>query len=431
MIARFAAPVPFSRFRRFWLLLLLISALGLPAAPAAGQSSPGAPNLVSDGAALRLSGASRFETSARVAAALWPEGAKTVLIATGSDYPDALAGGALAAARSAPLLLTPRDKLEDSVRQQLLAWSPEEILILGGEAAVSKSVERELRDLFGPVVRRIAGRTRYETAAAAATEAGRDGNGFVALATGLDYPDAVAAGALTAGASPVPTLLVAGDQLVVPPRSGEVALLIGGPGVLSEQVAASARARARDVGRLSGPNRFATSQAVADYALRRRLSGRTPLVIATGGNFPDALVAGAAAGRAGGPVLLIPRDGPTIDQEQWISRNRGRFTGAIVLGGPAAVSEAARTRVQALLRGAAPRQQPPPPPPPQAAPPKTSPPPSSPPRGCHPSYPTVCIPPPPPDLDCKHIPYRRFPVRPPDPHRFDADKDGIGCESDR
>ena len=48
---------------------------------------------------------------------------------------------------------------------------------------------------------------------------------------------------------------------------------------------------------------------------------------------------------------------------------------------------------------------------------------------CDPSYPTVCIPPPPPDLDCGDIPYRNFTVLPPDPHRFDADNDGIGCES--
>ncbi len=47
---------------------------------------------------------------------------------------------------------------------------------------------------------------------------------------------------------------------------------------------------------------------------------------------------------------------------------------------------------------------------------------------CDPSYPDVCIPPPPPDLDCKDIPYRRFRVLPPDPHRFDGDHDGIGCE---
>ncbi|HAX24696.1 MAG TPA: hypothetical protein DCX80_06615 [Chloroflexi bacterium] len=48
---------------------------------------------------------------------------------------------------------------------------------------------------------------------------------------------------------------------------------------------------------------------------------------------------------------------------------------------------------------------------------------------CDPAYPDVCIPPPPPDLSCKDIPYRRFRVLPPDPHGFDRDGDGIGCES--
>jgi len=48
---------------------------------------------------------------------------------------------------------------------------------------------------------------------------------------------------------------------------------------------------------------------------------------------------------------------------------------------------------------------------------------------CDPSYPDFCIPPPPPDLDCKDISKKRFTVLQPDPHRFDGDKDGIGCES--
>lgn len=48
---------------------------------------------------------------------------------------------------------------------------------------------------------------------------------------------------------------------------------------------------------------------------------------------------------------------------------------------------------------------------------------------CHPAYPSVCIPPPPPDLDCSDIPHRRFRVLAPDPHNFDRDRDGVGCES--
>jgi len=47
---------------------------------------------------------------------------------------------------------------------------------------------------------------------------------------------------------------------------------------------------------------------------------------------------------------------------------------------------------------------------------------------CDSSYPSVCLPPYPPDLDCGEIGYSNFRVVQPDPHGFDGDKDGIGCE---
>ena len=55
--------------------------------------------------------------------------------------------------------------------------------------------------------------------------------------------------------------------------------------------------------------------------------------------------------------------------------------------------------------------------------------PANPTRPCDPAYPSVCIPPPPPDLDCPDVGYRNFRVLAPDPHRFDGDHDGIGCET--
>jgi hypothetical protein len=48
---------------------------------------------------------------------------------------------------------------------------------------------------------------------------------------------------------------------------------------------------------------------------------------------------------------------------------------------------------------------------------------------CDPSYPDFCIAPPLPDLNCKDIKRKNFTVLQPDPHKFDRDKDGIGCES--
>jgi hypothetical protein len=48
---------------------------------------------------------------------------------------------------------------------------------------------------------------------------------------------------------------------------------------------------------------------------------------------------------------------------------------------------------------------------------------------CDAAYPSVCIPSAPPDLDCGDIAFRSFVVLAPDPHRFDGDHDGIGCET--
>lgn len=68
-------------------------------------------------------------------------------------------------------------------------------------------------------------------------------------------------------------------------------------------------------------------------------------------------------------------------------------------------------------------------PPPTPTPQPPTPTPVPPAQDCLASYPDFCIAPGTPDLDCGDIPYRRFRVLPPDPHRFDADHDGIGCES--
>jgi hypothetical protein len=67
--------------------------------------------------------------------------------------------------------------------------------------------------------------------------------------------------------------------------------------------------------------------------------------------------------------------------------------------------------------------------PPATATPAPAPPLLAAPSNCDPAYPTLCIPPGSPDLDCGDITDRRFEVRPPDPHRFDGNDDGVGCES--
>ncbi len=68
-------------------------------------------------------------------------------------------------------------------------------------------------------------------------------------------------------------------------------------------------------------------------------------------------------------------------------------------------------------------------PPPVTAAPPPPPPAPAPAPACDRSYPSVCIPPYPPDLNCGDISQRRFVVEGSDPHGFDGDDDGVGCES--
>ena len=50
-------------------------------------------------------------------------------------------------------------------------------------------------------------------------------------------------------------------------------------------------------------------------------------------------------------------------------------------------------------------------------------------EGCSESYPDFCIAQAPPDLDCSDLRHSNFTVLQPDPHGFDGDQNGIGCET--
>lgn len=309
----------------------------------------GSPELT-DGEVRRVAGAGRWTTAAEAAEALWPDGAETALLATGFDYPDALAGAALAASEDGPLLLTPTDGLTDEVRDELTRLGPEQVILLGGASAVSEAVADEVRDLPGePNVERVAGANRFATAAEAYQAVGGAAGADAAVATGFDFPDALAAGSLTAGAAPVPVMLATNEAVQGSVADAGRALLIGGTGVVPPTVEDDARAQAGDVLRLAGANRWATSLEVAELALTQRLEGEVPLVVASGEDFPDALAAGAAAARVDAPLLLVPSPGLTDGQRQWLETHRERLAGAWVIGGSQAVSADAVSQIATAL----------------------------------------------------------------------------------
>jgi len=161
----------------------------------------------------RVSGDDRNQTAAAIATSAGAQigtvdGMRTAVVARNDEFPDALAAGALAYSANLPLLLTARDALPAVTRQALEDLDIQQVLIPGGEAAVSAGVEDQIAAEDIRVVRR-SGMTRTGTAvevAAFAVEELGFGIDEVALARGDAFPDALALGPF-AGRGALPILL--------------------------------------------------------------------------------------------------------------------------------------------------------------------------------------------------------------------------------
>ena len=146
---------------------------------------------------VRLAGANRYETAAAVSRWHFGGGASTVYVATGSDYLDALVAGPRAAAEGAPLLLVERDAVPPATAKELRRLDPGRIVLVGSSGVVSDAVKAELSGYASGSVTRVAGASRYSTAAAVAALAPGQ---RVFVATANTFPDGLAATPATRGA---------------------------------------------------------------------------------------------------------------------------------------------------------------------------------------------------------------------------------------
>ncbi|MET4639089.1 cell wall-binding repeat-containing protein [Mycetocola sp. 2940] len=251
----------------------------------------------------RVSGVDRYDTAVKISQKGYPS-ASIVYVATGADYPDALAAAPAAALSGAPLLLTTPDALRADVRDEIIRLKPSTIRILGGERAVSPAVHNALA-LIAPV-ERLAGSDRFETSRMIAqTVFGKAATAF--LATGANYPDALAASA-AAGAMSAPVILVDGRFTAVEPRTTEVlgalgvtkVIIAGGAAAVPQQTEQTLRSSGLTVQRAAGSDRYATAVAVNTIAF----PSASEAFLATGVGFSDALAGAALAGKRKAPLYL-------------------------------------------------------------------------------------------------------------------------------
>jgi len=217
-----------------------------------------------EGIARRIAGNNRYATSVAVSNlmrretdhAWWGAGYSPaqIVIASGENFPDALAGVVLASYHESVLLLTRAGSLPAETKAEIerlgesAYWNNDEleVLILGGESAVSEDVADEIAALR-PVtrVRRIAGVNRHGTSAQIAIDADDyvGGLGTTAfLVNGRNFPDALSAGPVAAYANGA---VLTTEKDTLPKETADVitqlgftdVVLVGGASVITSDVA--------------------------------------------------------------------------------------------------------------------------------------------------------------------------------------------------
>lgn len=283
---------------------------------------------------IRVSGQNRFETSSKVSDFIYEKTARNVVIVSGENYPDGLTGGVLASALDGSVLLTAKDFLPPTVKNEVRKLKPQNIYLLGGEASVSKEVENELKGL-GNVIR-ISGKDRYKTATKVAEiifeKTGINKN-YIGIANGENFPDALAASAYFSNTH-IPLTLATKDALdpsleeMIKERRIQTAILIGGDTQLDESILPYGTTPQR----LSGKNRYSTSVKIAEDGYKGDLKY---IIIASGETYPDALSAAPLANALKAPILLTSKSGLSKDVEDYIKNSNPEYL--IVIGGEGAL----------------------------------------------------------------------------------------------
>lgn len=276
----------------------------------------------------RISGSNRYTTSAEIAERVTQKADK-VIVASGENYPDALVSAPLSMKGNFPILLTAKNSLDPRVKTQLQALAPEEVVIAGGEGAVSSQVEKEIQSLTSGKITRIGGENRYQTATLFKEywekTFGQDAK--ITLVDGNNYPDALSAAGLIYEEG---SLLLAGPGQT----PDHVDLVIGGDKAVPGYPG---------IRRIAGEDRFATAVEIAKAA------EKSSVILVDGKNFPDALSAAALAKKEGASILLVSGTHLPKPVQSYLEENKP--TKVTIVGGENAVSKEIEKEIVPCIRG--------------------------------------------------------------------------------
>jgi putative cell wall-binding protein len=292
---------------------------------------------------LREGGDNRYETAAAIADE-WDCGGAATFV-NGSNFPD----GLVASQMGYEILLVERDSIPAATMAYIEECEIDAAWVVGGEAAISSDVFEDLFNATG-WAERISGSDRYATALAVAEWSWWGSQCDVVLATGENYPDALAAAPLAYNVS-APMLLTSGSSLRADVKAyladnmdtgAGCALgvptvhIIGGTSAVPASIETEINTMGIDTNRIAGANRYETAVAIAG------VSGNDSCAVLINGNgFADALGAGPWASDYECSLMLVNADSIPAATAAWHVANCENLDGEIyVAGGEAVVSDA-------------------------------------------------------------------------------------------
>ncbi|MBQ1476750.1 MAG: cell wall-binding repeat-containing protein [Erysipelotrichaceae bacterium] len=248
----------------------------------------------------RLAGASRYETSLKIAdelkSVLGVERFENVILATGENFADALGGGYLAVKKKAPILLTKpsqAEKVNEYIRNNLKEGGT--VYILGGDGAVPLDC---LQGLDGFRKLRLSGKNRYETNRTILSEAGVFYEDIL-ICSGTSFADALAASSTGRPIMLVGKTLNEDQMRYLQAKSYSNFYIIGGTGAVSAEAEAQINS-VHTAQRLAGKTRYETSVLIAQAFFPTA----SKALLAYSHDFPDGLCAGPLGAAVEAPILL-------------------------------------------------------------------------------------------------------------------------------
>lgn len=261
----------------------------------------------------RLYGSDRYKTSISISNSFNSGTVQNVIVASGKDFPDALAGSVLSKKYNAPILLlnsTVADSTETiNYINNHLAKSGN-IYVLGGNGSISDEFTNYMRNQGFNNIVRLGGKNRFDTNNFIVNSMNLEKGTPVVITNGYGFADALSVSSVAA-LKGYPILMTNASTLpgetanILSTIQPSQVYVIGGTGAVSDSIISEVKnlvpsLSSDKVVRISGQTRYDTSLEICKYFNINTDSA----VLANGENFPDALSGSALASKLNAPIIL-------------------------------------------------------------------------------------------------------------------------------